>query len=128
MTPERITADALFPPPGYAHAVRAGSVVHTAGAVPLDAEGRLVGEGDVAAQTRQVLANLELQLTAAGARPADVVKTVIYVATERREDLPAVWEVVRASPFDGAAGTLLGVSHLGYPGQLVEIEAVAVLD
>jgi hypothetical protein len=53
---------------------------------------------------------------------------VIYVATERREDLPAVWEVVRASPFDGAASTLLGVSHLGYTGQLVEIEAVAVLD
>jgi enamine deaminase RidA (YjgF/YER057c/UK114 family) len=108
--------------------VRAGSLVHTAGAVPLDADGNLVGEGDVEAQARRVLANLEAQLAAAGASPADVVKTVVYVVGERREDLHAVWEVVRASPFDGAASTLLGVSFLGYTGQLVEIEAVAVLD
>jgi enamine deaminase RidA (YjgF/YER057c/UK114 family) len=126
--PERITAAELFAPPGYAHAVRAGSLVHTAGAVPLDADGNLVGEGDVEAQARRVLANLEAQLAAAGASPADVVKTVVYVVGERREDLHAVWEVVRASPFDGAASTLLGVSFLGYTGQLVEIEAVAVLD
>jgi enamine deaminase RidA (YjgF/YER057c/UK114 family) len=125
---ERITASELFAPPGYAHAGRAGGLVHTAGAVPLDADGNLVGEGDVRAQTRQVLANLEAQLAAAGASPADVVKTVVYVATERRDDLPAVWEVVRESPFDGAASSLLGVSFLGYTGQLVEIEAVAVLD
>jgi enamine deaminase RidA (YjgF/YER057c/UK114 family) len=125
---ERITASGLFAPPGYAHAVRAGGLVHTAGAVPLDADGNLVGEGDVRAQAQQVLANLEAQLAAAGASPGDVVKTVVYVATERRDDLPAVWEVVRESAFDGAASTLLGVAFLGYTGQLVEIEAVAVLD
>jgi enamine deaminase RidA (YjgF/YER057c/UK114 family) len=125
---QRITAEELLAPPGYAHAVRAGSLVHTAGAVPMDADGNLVGEGDVEAQTRQTLANLEVQLAAAGANPADVVKTVVYVAGERREDLQAVWEIVRASAFDGAASTLLGVSYLGYTGQLVEIEAVAVLD
>ncbi len=73
-----------------------------------------------------MLANLETQLAAAGATPADVVKTVIYVAGERREDLHAVWEVFRESSFDGAASTLLGVSFLGYTGQLVEIEAVAL--
>ena len=128
MPPERITAEGLLAPPGYAHAVRAGSLVHTAGAVPMDADGNLVGEGDVEAQTRQTLTNLEVQLAAAGANPADVVKTVIYVAGERREDLHAAWEIVRASAFDGAASTLLGVSYLGYTGQLVEIEAVAVLD
>jgi len=126
--PERIAAKELLTPPGYAHAVTAGSLVHTAGAVPMDAGGHLVGEGDLEAQTRQVLANLEAQLAAAGATPADVVKTVVYVAAERREDLHVVWEVVRISPFNGAASTLLGVSFLGYTGQLVEIEAVAVLD
>lgn len=128
MAPERVIAEGLFAPPGYAHAVRAGSLVHTAGAVPLDDHGNLVGEGDVVAQTRRVLTNLETQLAAAGASPADVVKTVIYVAGEQREDLHAAWEAVRASAFAGAASTLLGVSFLGYTGQLVEIEAVAVLD
>jgi enamine deaminase RidA (YjgF/YER057c/UK114 family) len=124
--PERITAEGLFAPPGYAHAVKARGVIHTAGAVPLDADGNLVGAGDVRAQAEQVLANLESQLGAAGATPADVVKTVVYVAAENREDLPAVWEVVQASPFADAASTLLGVSLLGYTGQLVEIEAVAI--
>lgn len=123
MPPERITARELFAPPGYAHAVEARGVIHTAGAVPLDADGNLVGEGDVRVQAERVLANLEVQLRAAGATPADVVKTVVYVATENHGDLPAVWEVVQESPFAGAASTLLGVSLLGYAGQLVEIDA-----
>ena len=128
MPNERVTAAELFAPPAYAHAVRSGSLVHTAGAVPLDAEGNLVGRGDRAAQARRVLANLETQLAAAGASPADVVKTVVYVLADRREELVEVWDVVRASPFAGAASTLVGVTFLGYDGQLVEIEAVAVVD
>jgi enamine deaminase RidA (YjgF/YER057c/UK114 family) len=126
--PERITAAELYPPPGYAHAARAGFLVHTAGAVPLDVDGNLVGAGDLEVQTRQTVANLEAQLGAAGARPEDVVKTVVYVAAERHADLRAVWEVFRASSLAAAPSTLLGVSFLGYTGQLVEIEAVAVLD
>jgi enamine deaminase RidA (YjgF/YER057c/UK114 family) len=124
---EWITTPELLPPPGYAHAVRAGSLVHTAGAVPMDVNGNLVGEGDFETQTRQVLANLEVQLRAAGAAPEDVVKAVLYVAAERRENLHAVWEVFRGSVLGGVASTLLGVSFLGYAGQLVEIEAVAVV-
>jgi enamine deaminase RidA (YjgF/YER057c/UK114 family) len=124
---ERITAEELLAPPGYAHAVRVGSLVHTAGAVPMGADGSLVGKDDLEAQTRQTLANLEAQLAAAGATADDVAKAVVYVAAERREDLHVVWEVFRASAFGGVASTLLGVSFLGYTGQLVEIEAVAVV-
>ena len=91
--------------------------------MPVDPDGNLVGAGDRVAQTRQVLANLETQLSAAGASPADVVKTVVYVVADRSEDLSAVWDVVRASPFSGAASTLVGVTFLGYTGQLVEVEA-----
>jgi enamine deaminase RidA (YjgF/YER057c/UK114 family) len=125
---ERVTSKELFAPPAYAHAVRSGTLVHSAGAVPVDADGNLVGAGDRIAQANQVLANLEVQLAAAGASPADVVKTVVYVVADRREDLSEVWDVVRASPFSGAASTLLGVTFLGYTGQLVEVEAVAVID
>jgi enamine deaminase RidA (YjgF/YER057c/UK114 family) len=74
-----------------------------------------------------VLANLEAQLAAAGARPEHVLKTAVYVVAAASEELSAVWDVVRASPFAPAASTLLGVSVLGYPGQLVEVEAIAVL-
>jgi enamine deaminase RidA (YjgF/YER057c/UK114 family) len=125
---ERVTSKDLFAPPAYAHAVRSGTLVHTAGAVPVDAQGNLVGPGDRIAQTRQVLANLETQLAAAGASPSDVVKTVVYVVADQGEELSEVWDVVKASPFAWAASTLVGVTFLGYPGQLVEIEAVAVID
>ena len=94
--------------------------------MPLDAEGRLVGEGDYDAQTEQVVANLEAALAAGGATPADVVKTTLYVVPG---DVPLsrVWDVFRRSPLSEAPSTLLGVAGLGYTGQLVEIEAVAVV-
>jgi enamine deaminase RidA (YjgF/YER057c/UK114 family) len=126
---ERLVSPALFPPPGYSHAVvsRTPATVWTAGGVPLDASGALVGPGDVAAQTRQVLANLTVALADAGAAPAQVVRTTVYVVTSVRSDLGVVWDEVQASGFASAASTLLGVGLLGYDGQLVEIEATAVL-
>lgn len=128
MNVERFTAPGLAAPPGYAHAINAGGFVHTAGAVPLDADGNLVGRGDYAAQTQQVLANLTEALAAAGATPEQVAKTVVYVVTDERAPLAEVWDVIRTTPYIDAASTLLGVSVLGYEGQLVEIEAVAALD
>lgn len=115
----------------YAHAAvvpRDARLVHTAGACPLDADGTVVAPGDVAGQAWQVMDNLERALAAAGAGPADVVRTTVYVATVRREDLVAAWDVVRARFGDhDAPSTLLGVTVLGYPGQLVEVDAVAVV-
>ena len=130
MTVERRNVPSLLPPPDYSHvAVGSGRLVFTAGAVPLDGDGRLVGAGDVAEQTRRTIANLIEALDAGGASPDDVVKTTVYVVTAGdRAPLPAVWEVVRASQLAGAPSTLLGVAALGYEGQLVEIEAVAVVD
>ena len=127
MSAERRTVPSLHPPPGYAHvAVASGRLVYTAGAVPLDAAGNVVAVGDVPGQARQVIANLLESLAEGGAAPPDVVKTTVYVAGDRAA-LAAAWEVVRASPLAGAPSTLLGVAVLGYPEQLVEIEAVAVV-
>jgi enamine deaminase RidA (YjgF/YER057c/UK114 family) len=125
---EHVTSPDLFRPPGYAHAVvsRAPVTVWTAGGVPIDRDGALVGAGDVRAQARQVLANLTVALRAAGADPSLVVRTTVYVVGSRA-DLSAVWEVVQDSPYAPAASTLLGVSVLGYEGQLVEVEATAVV-
>jgi enamine deaminase RidA (YjgF/YER057c/UK114 family) len=125
---ERINAPGLSDPPGYSHAVVASGerLVVTAGAVPLDADGNLVGHGDYVAQTRQVVDNLELALRAAGARGEDVLKTTVYVVTGDSADLAAVWRVIQESGMAAAASTLLGISLLGYEGQLVEVEAIAV--
>jgi len=111
----------------YAYAAVAGPYVFTAGACPLDAEGTTVAVGDVSGQARQVMANLVAALRAAGAELTDVVKTTVYVASPHRADLVSAWDVVRAAFGDhDAPSTLLGVTVLGYPDQLVEVEAIAV--
>lgn len=121
-------ADGLAEPPGYTHvAIGQGArMVFTAGAVPIDADGNLVGAGDPVAQTERVIENLLRQLEAGGARPDDVVKTTVYVAADH-DTMIAVWDAVQRSPIASAPSTLLGVALLGYAGQSVEIEAVAVV-
>ncbi|MFB4313098.1 RidA family protein [Actinomadura sp. 21ATH] len=115
----------------YAYAAEAETPVRavwTAGACPLDAAGATVAPGDYAGQARQVMRNLTAALEGAGAALTDIVKTTVYVASSRQEDLGEAWEVVRAHMGDhDAPSTLLGVAVLGYDDQLVEVEAVAVI-
>ena len=129
MPAQLIRSGPLYPgvPYAYAAAAERGALVFTAGACPLDADGTVVGPGDVSRQAEQVAANLAEALAAAGAQFSDVLKTTVYVASSDRADLVAVWDVIRAAFGDhDAPSTLLGVAALGYPGQLVEVEAVAV--
>jgi enamine deaminase RidA (YjgF/YER057c/UK114 family) len=88
VTVERRDVPGLAEPTGYRHySVASGwRLVFTAGAVPLDPTGKLVGPGDHQAQTQQVLANLLAALEAAGAGPDDVVKTTVYVVGEEDEE------------------------------------------
>jgi len=116
-------------PYDYATVAPAGGLVFTAGACPLDAAGTVVAPGDLEAQARQALDNLEVTLSAAGSSLSDVLKTTVYVAASDRSELVRVWTVVEER--FGAArppSTLLGVHLLGFRDQLVEIEAVAVAD
>ncbi|MCF2125014.1 RidA family protein [Strepomyces sp. STD 3.1] len=129
---QRVTVSGLFPPPTYSHAsvVEAGTrLAFLAGAVPLDADGKLVGEGDPVRQAEQVVANLTEQLRAVGSDLRYVVSTDVYVVGTEPAELSAVWDVVEASGLSTGphSSTLLGVSCLGYTGQLVEITATAVV-
>jgi enamine deaminase RidA (YjgF/YER057c/UK114 family) len=104
--------------------------IYTAGQVPIDESGELVGPGDLAAQTVQTLRNVGLALAAAGAGYADVVKITTYVVNYKPEDRAVIGQA-RAPFFSkGAppASTLVGVSALALPGWLIEIEAIAVVD
>jgi enamine deaminase RidA (YjgF/YER057c/UK114 family) len=98
-----------------------------AGQIARDADGNLVGAGDMRAQIRQVCENIKAALEAAGASLADVVRTTTYVTDieEFRKHLD-----VRTSYFqDGLpTSTTVEVSRLVYPGYMVEIEAMAVTD
>lgn len=115
-------------PYAYAARVPGHDLVFTAGACPLDEQGEVGPVGDRVGQATRVMDNLRAALAAAGAGLEDVAKSTVYVVTDDRSDLVAVWEVVRAA-FAGhdAPSTLLAVPLLGYPDQLVEVEAVAAV-
>jgi enamine deaminase RidA (YjgF/YER057c/UK114 family) len=129
MDVQLIHSTRLFPEAPYAYAAvadRAG-LVFTAGACPLDDHGQVTAPGDIPAQARQALANLRTALEDSGATIRDVVKTTVFVASGERGDLVAAWNEVAAAFGDHRVpSTLLGVTVLGYPEQLVEIEAIAV--
>jgi enamine deaminase RidA (YjgF/YER057c/UK114 family) len=108
----------------YEYSRSAAGLVFTAGACPLDANGDVVSPGDLAGQAERAAENLLAALADAGIGVDSVLKTTIYVAAGARSDLAVVWDVV-SGRLGRAPSTLLGVSFLGYPGQLVEIEAVA---
>ena len=110
----------------YTSVAPEGGLVFTAGACPLDAGGRVVCPGDHAGQARQAVANLSAALAGAGSGLEHVLKSTVYVVGADRAELVRVWKVVEdAFAPQRPPSTLLGVSLLGYPGQLVEIEAVA---
>lgn len=116
-------------PYAYAATVPAGSrLVFLAGACPIDQDGDVSLPGDVPGQAAHAMSNLTVALDAAGARLVDVLNIRVLVATTDREELVAAWDVVHEA-FSGhePPGTLLGVTVLGYPGQLVEVEAVAAV-
>jgi enamine deaminase RidA (YjgF/YER057c/UK114 family) len=104
-----------------------GSIVFTAGACPLDESGGVIGPGDHVAQAEAALENLKAALKRYGAGTEHLVRTTIYV-TGDRADLVRVWDVIAAGLHPHRPpSTLLGVSALGYSGQLVEIDAIAAL-
>jgi len=124
-----IRSTRLFPGVPYAYAATVGQagLIFTAGACPLDEKGQVTAPGDIGAQTRQTLENLRIALEESGATIRDVLKTTVYVASSDRGDLDAAWDEVAAAFGDhDVPSTLLGVAVLGYPEQLVEIEAIAI--
>jgi 2-iminobutanoate/2-iminopropanoate deaminase len=110
----------------FSDAVLAGDTLYVSGLVATDQDGKVVGGGDPAAQAQQIFHNLHLVLSAAGARPSDVVKLTIFMRDVSQRPLI---NPVRQG-FFGAhrpASTLVEVSRLVQDELLLEIEAVAVV-
>ncbi|BCJ39589.1 enamine deaminase RidA [Actinoplanes ianthinogenes] len=130
---KKVNPETVHETAGYSHVTisEVGRLAHLAGQCPLDLSGQVVGAaGDYTAQTDQVIANCLAVLTAAGATPADVVRSVIYVVSPDSGVLAQVWDQLNASalaPAFTTASTLVGVASLGYRGQLVEVDLTAAL-
>lgn len=104
-------------------------LIFVAGQVAEDAQGNLVGAGDVAVQARKAFGNVGRALAAAGARPQHVARITVFVVGEPKTHLPAI-EAGRAALFGDhkPADTLVGVEALAHPGCLIEVDAIAVAD
>jgi len=109
----------------YSQAIVANGMVFTAGQIALNARGEMVGDGDVAAETRQVLSNLAAVLEEAGAGLDSVVKTTVFLAD--MEDFAAM-NAVYAQFFKAPYPARAAVQAARLPKDVrVEIEAVALV-
>jgi len=101
------------------------TLVFVSGQASLDAEGKVVGKGDIVTQSLRAFRNVEVVLNEAGMTLRDVVKFSVYVT--RRNDFFEVMKVRRRilgnEPFP--ASSMVQVRSLAYPQLLVEVEAIA---
>jgi len=127
--PRFLNPDSVHKPVGYSHVaeVTSGRLVYIAGQVAVDPSGKIVGEGDVSAQTRQVFENLKANLAAVKADFSTVIKLTYFLLDPA--GIPAIRQIrdEYVNTQSPPASTLVIVKGLARPEFLVEVEAVAVL-
>jgi enamine deaminase RidA (YjgF/YER057c/UK114 family) len=128
MPKQIINPSTMAPPSGYSYAVKkSGTPVFIAGQVAIGKDGKVVGEGDPAAQAEQAFQNLRTVLEACGGSMDDIVKLNIYVTDPKCR---AAIVAARQRHFkDGEypASTYVVVAGLAVPALLIEVEAVAII-
>jgi enamine deaminase RidA (YjgF/YER057c/UK114 family) len=108
----------------YRYADRIGDRLVIAGQVPRDADANLIAPGDPVAQARQCLDNLFTLITLHGFSRHDIHQLTVYVVGPHHNLIDAWGEVSSCFEHNVPPATLLGVTHLGYVDQVVEIDAL----
>ncbi len=113
----------------YHHYIRVDSpksLIFLSGQLSRDADGNLVGAGDMAEQTRQCIRNMRTVLEAAGGTLDDIVSVVVYT-TDMREFKNIVAARTEFFVDKLPTSTIVEVNRLADPGLLIEFQAIAVL-
>lgn len=131
---ERQNPEGLFAMDGFTQIVttqKAGMVAYIAGQGAFDAGFKLIGEGDLHAQTVQAFRNLRTAVQSLGGQVENIVSTTMYIVemTPQKVNVfaKAMAEALEGEPFPPNASSMIGVQSLAAEGMLVEISAVAVL-
>ena len=134
MNVERVNPDGLFVLDAFTQVVTTESakkVAYIAGQGGFDADFKLVGPGDLHAQTVQAFRNLRTAVESVGGKVENIVSTTMYIVelTPEKVDIfgRAMAEALDGQPFPPNASSMIGVQGLAAEGMLVEISAVAVL-
>lgn len=120
-------------PVPFSQGWRVGDLLFVGGQISADTQGRVIGEGDIEVQTRNVFEHITTVLREGGATWADVVKlNTYYVFEGEGAEIRAYWEKMTAVRMEylvepGPAATAVRVMGLAYPGLLIEAEAIAVV-
>ena len=126
---EKYCANGVYDPPGYSQAIKvsgAQTILFLAGQVSYEKDGTAKHRGDFTAQARNVLSCVKALVEAGGGTLDNVVKITTYVTDVRyRPEFRAVRDEFFGQK--GPASTMIEVSKLAHPDDLIEVEAVAVV-
>ncbi|MDM5248327.1 RidA family protein [Lysinibacillus sp. G4S2] len=113
---------------GISQGYSVNGTIYISGQFSHDTEGALVGDGDIEAQTRQTLENLDSVLEGFGATKSNLAYMEIYLTNAKEHTEPVIRLFKEYMEQHRPAGSLIGVNYLASPEQLIEISAVAHTD
>ncbi|MGG4551255.1 RidA family protein [Paenibacillus humicus] len=113
---------------GISQGYSVNGTIYISGQFSHDMQSTLVGAGDIEAQTRQTLENLDRVLEGFGATKSDLAYVEIYLTNVKEHFEPCIQLFKQYMGQHRPAGSLIGVTSLAFPEQLIEISAVAHMD
>jgi enamine deaminase RidA (YjgF/YER057c/UK114 family) len=111
----------------FSPAVQVGNLVFLSGTTATDEKGRIVGPGDIVAQTRHIFGKFSLLLQSVGAGLGNIVETTDYVLSldDYKKTAAVRRELFKGPPWPAATGVV--VSGLVRKDALIEIKGIAML-
>ena len=113
---------------GISQGYSVNGTIYISGQLSHDMQSNFVGVGDIEAQTRQTLENLDQVLAGFGATRSNLAYVEIYLTNVKEHFEPCIHLFKEYLGQHRPAGSLVGVTSLAFPEQLIEISAVAVTD